>query len=79
MASRSTTWFRAQLAPFVDLIGFRISVHGPKVRLKAACAQAVGLALHELTTNAGKYGARSDGSKSRQCLLADRHLHHERD
>jgi two-component sensor histidine kinase len=34
-------------------------VHGPKVCLKAASAQAIGLALHELATNAGKYGALS--------------------
>jgi PAS domain S-box-containing protein len=50
---------RAQLAPFADLIGSRIAVHGPKLRLKAASAQAIGLALHELATNAGKYGALS--------------------
>jgi PAS domain S-box-containing protein len=49
----------AQLAPFADLIGSRIVVHGPKVRLTAASAQAIGLALHELATNAGKYGALS--------------------
>jgi two-component sensor histidine kinase len=29
------------------------------LRLKAASAQAIGLALHELATNAGKYGALS--------------------
>jgi PAS domain S-box-containing protein len=50
---------RAQLAPFADLIGSRIIVHGPKLRLNAASAQAIGLALHELATNAGKYGALS--------------------
>jgi PAS domain S-box-containing protein len=50
---------RAQLAPFADLIGSRIVVHGPKLRLNAASAQAIGLALHELATNAGKYGALS--------------------
>jgi PAS domain S-box-containing protein len=50
---------RAQLALFADLIGSRITVRGPKLRLKAASAQAIGLALHELTTNAGKYGALS--------------------
>jgi two-component sensor histidine kinase len=49
----------AQLAPFADLIGSRIGVHGPRGRLKAAGAQAIGLALHELATNAGKYGALS--------------------
>jgi PAS domain S-box-containing protein len=49
----------AQLALFADLIGARIRVHGPKLRLRAASAQAIGLALHELATNAGKYGALS--------------------
>ncbi len=49
----------AQLAHFADLIGSRISVGGPELRLKEASAQAIGLALHELATNAGKYGALS--------------------
>ncbi len=50
---------RAQLAYFADLVGSRIAVGGPKVRLNAAAGQAIGLALHELATNAGKYGALS--------------------
>src|SRR5258706_2464471 len=50
---------RAQLAYFADLVGSRITVHGSPVRLNAAAAQAIGLALHELATNAGKYGALS--------------------
>jgi PAS domain S-box-containing protein len=50
---------RAQLAPFAELIGSRIALHDSKVRLNAASAQAIGLALHELVTNAGKYGALS--------------------
>jgi PAS domain S-box-containing protein len=49
----------AQLAHFADLIGPRIAVQGPKLRLNPASAQAIGLALHELATNAGKYGALS--------------------
>jgi PAS domain S-box-containing protein len=49
----------AQLAHFASLIGSRIAVHGPKLRLNAASAQAIGLAFHELATNAGKYGALS--------------------
>src|SRR6266446_4528666 len=50
---------RAQLALFADLVGSRITVHGSPVRLNAAAAQAIGLALHELATNASKYGALS--------------------
>jgi PAS domain S-box-containing protein len=50
---------RAQLAHFADLIGSRIAVSGPNLRLNAASAQAIGLALHELATNAGKCGALS--------------------
>jgi PAS domain S-box-containing protein len=50
---------RAQLAHFADLLGSRIALSGPKLRLNAAAAQAIGLALHELSTNAGKYGALS--------------------
>jgi len=50
---------RAQLAHFTGLIGSRISVRGAELRFTAASAQAIGLALHELATNAGKYGALS--------------------
>jgi PAS domain S-box-containing protein len=50
---------RVQLSDFADLIGSRIAMQGPKPRLNPASAQAIGLALHELATNAGKYGALS--------------------
>jgi PAS domain S-box-containing protein len=50
---------RVQLSHFADLIGSRIAMQGAKLRLKAASAQAIGLAFHELATNAAKYGALS--------------------
>jgi PAS domain S-box-containing protein len=50
---------RAQLAPFADLLGSRVAACGTKLRLNAAATQAIGLALHELATNAGKFGALS--------------------
>ena len=48
-----------QLAPFVDLKSRQIEIEGPKVDLTAEAAQAIGLALHELATNAVKHGALS--------------------
>jgi two-component sensor histidine kinase len=50
---------RAQLSDFAALIDSRITVKGPKLHLIPASAQAIGLALHELTTNAARYGALS--------------------
>jgi PAS domain S-box-containing protein len=50
---------RSQLAPFGDLIGSRIKLQGPPLFVSAPAAQALGMALHELATNAGKYGALS--------------------
>ena len=51
---------RSQLSHFRDLIGTRIEVLGTPLVVCARAAQAIGMALHELATNAGKYGALSN-------------------
>lgn len=48
---------RSQLAHFANLIGTRVTLDGPSVQLTATTAQPIGMAIHELATNAGKYGA----------------------
>jgi PAS domain S-box-containing protein len=50
---------RLQLASVGDLLESRVTMHGPDLRITAAAAQAIGMALHELATNACKYGALS--------------------
>jgi len=53
---------RSQVSLFRELIGTRIEISGPPVRLQPPAAQAIGMALHELATNASKYGAMADGN-----------------
>jgi PAS domain S-box-containing protein len=50
---------RSQLGHYLDQSGSQISIKGPSLQLKPEGAQALGLALHELATNASKYGALS--------------------
>jgi PAS domain S-box-containing protein len=51
----------SQLSHFKSLIDDRIKLKGPSLNLSAEAAQTIGMALHELATNAGKYGALSTG------------------
>ena len=50
---------RQHLAPFIDVQSTRLVIQGTPLLVKAEAAQAIGLALHELATNASKYGALS--------------------
>jgi two-component system CheB/CheR fusion protein len=48
-----------QLAPFIGIDTMQLEAVGPPVRLAPGTVQTLGLALHELATNASKYGALS--------------------
>ncbi|MEA2950973.1 MAG: hypothetical protein QOJ96_493 [Alphaproteobacteria bacterium] len=50
---------RSQLGHYVDREDAQVSLSGPDIVLKPEAAQSLGLALHELATNAAKYGALS--------------------
>lgn len=47
----------AQIEPFKPPETDRLSIEGPMLRLDDQAAQTIGLAVHELATNAAKYGA----------------------
>lgn len=51
---------RAQLSHFQDALDQRISLVGPELFVTAAAGQSIGMAIHELATNAAKYGALSN-------------------
>jgi PAS domain S-box-containing protein len=55
---------RSQLSHFGDGLQDRFVIKGPPVFVPAHAAQAIGMALHELATNAAKYGSLStDGGR----------------
>ncbi|MES2711200.1 MAG: PAS domain S-box protein [Pseudomonadota bacterium] len=51
---------RSQLAHFGDLLDTRIGMSGPPVKVSAPASQTLAMALHELATNAAKYGSLSN-------------------
>jgi PAS domain S-box-containing protein len=50
---------RSQLEHFGSSIESRVAIHGPTARVSAAASQTLAMAVHELATNAAKYGALS--------------------
>jgi two-component sensor histidine kinase len=48
---------RAELAPYLETLDNRITVRGPDISLAPNEALSFGLAIHELMTNAAKYGS----------------------
>jgi PAS domain S-box-containing protein len=50
---------RSQLAPYLGRTNSQVTVEGDDIQLRPEAAQGLGLALHELATNAAKHGALS--------------------
>jgi two-component sensor histidine kinase len=50
---------KAELAPYLQDDGSRVRLEGPFIQLSPGLALSTGLVVHELTTNAAKYGALS--------------------
>jgi two-component sensor histidine kinase len=67
----------SQIAPFSPRDPKRLHVEGPEVRLNMQAAQIIGMALHELSTNAVKYGAFAgdDGQMTARWTVSGDKLH----
>jgi two-component sensor histidine kinase len=63
-ATSLTRLLRSELDPYDDEAGSRVRLDGPDVVLGSEIAVPLGMAVHELTTNAAKYGALSVGPGS---------------
>jgi two-component sensor histidine kinase len=48
-----------ELSPYCGDGETRVSIDGPKILLKPQAAQTIAMCIHELATNAAKYGALS--------------------
>jgi two-component sensor histidine kinase len=48
-----------ELAPYSEVRGKRVFIDGPQTLLEPDAAQAIAVTLHELATNAAKYGSLS--------------------
>lgn len=53
---------RSQLAHFGDEHDGRLTIDGPLIQITASASQSLGMAVHELATNAAKFGALSNES-----------------
>jgi two-component sensor histidine kinase len=70
--------FRNELAAYDDGSGHRVKIDGAPVHLPYELALTMGMAVHELTTNAAKYGALSVPTGSVEVSWAVRDVEDER-
>ncbi|MDM6802362.1 HWE histidine kinase domain-containing protein, partial [Escherichia coli] len=65
----------AELSPFDDKATGRIRLNGPEVELRPDLALSVGMVIHEMATNAAKYGALAQSSGRLQVRWSVREAH----